>query len=78
MLEDLIKRIDDLNFSHKAIIETMKNDFEYSEQEHPQIGIFWYDINGDQLFGVNKMDEEMKDFVKNSDNEYVKSYPKNA
>lgn len=76
MLEDLVKRLDDLNFSHEAIIETMKNDFEYSEKEHPQIGIFWYDTNNNQLFGINKMDEELKDFVKNSDNEDVKSYPK--
>lgn len=76
MLDDLTKRLEDLNFSHEAIIQTMRDDFDYSEQEHSQIGIFWYDVNTDQLFGVNKMDENAKDFVKNGNNEYIKSYPK--
>ena len=34
----------------KAAIEVMRESFEY--QDDAEVGIFWYDINNDELFGT--------------------------
>lgn len=67
--------IKDSSFKRESVIEAMKNNMEYSSQEHSQIGIFWYDVLTDSLFGVNKVDSEDIDFVHTSDGD-IKYYKK--
>lgn len=38
------------NTNTKAAIEVMRESFEY--QDDAEVGIFWYDINNDELFGT--------------------------
>lgn len=47
---------------HNHLIETMRNFFD----DEPQVGIFWYDIHSNQLFGVEK-DDAAKYIQKNGD-----------
>jgi len=38
--------------ARKEVIETMSDNFD--TQDEPQVGIFWYDKDDDELLGVNK------------------------
>ena len=57
----------------ESLIKSMADNMEYSSQKHPQIGIFWYDVNKDDLFGVNKTDAEDLQFVHGYDGD-IKQY----
>lgn len=63
------------DFDRESVIKSMKDCFEYSESQHSQIGIFWYDVNKDELFGVNKVDSEHFEFKPSRDG-LVKMYDK--
>lgn len=71
-----VKTLKEAGFNRDAVIKSMADNFEYSESKHPQIGIFWYDSDKDDLFEVNKADAEHFDFVECSDNEQVRIYPR--
>lgn len=62
------------DFDRESVIKSMRDCFEYSEAQHSQIGIFWYDVNKDELFGVNKEDAEHCNFVPSSDGDDIRSY----
>jgi len=38
----------------KAVMKTMTDNFD--RQDEPKVGIFWYDENADDLFGVSKIE----------------------
>ena len=38
---------------HKELVDAMKG---FLDNEEPQLGIFWYEIEDDSLFGVEKVD----------------------
>ena len=38
----------------KAVMKTMSDNFEH--QDEPKVGIFWYDEEKDELFGVSKIE----------------------
>lgn len=61
------------NYKHNLLIKSMADNMDYSSQEHPQIGIFWYDADKDDLFGVNKTDAEDVPFVDGYDGK-IKQY----
>jgi len=46
--------------AHNDMMEHMKNNFD--KQDLPYIGIFWYDSNEDDLFGIQKITADTKDF----------------
>lgn len=69
-----MKTLEELGLDRDFVIQTMRETFEYGEEKHPQIGIFWYDPKKDELFGVNKCDAEDCDWVTNSNGEKIKSY----
>lgn len=62
-------------FNRESVINSMRDCFEYSEAQHSQIGIFWYDVKKDELFGVNKVDSEHFEFKPSIDG-LVKMYDK--
>ena len=49
--------------AHNEMIEHMKKNFD--KQDEPYIGIFWYDSNEDELFGIQKNPAEDMQFDSN-------------
>ena len=72
----VIRLKDDSLFDRDSVIKSMADSFEYSSEDHPQIGIFWWDRNKNELFGVNKEDAEHCSFVQSSDGDKIRSYGK--
>lgn len=42
----------------KDLIQSMYENMSYSEEKHPQVGIFWYDTKNQELFGVKSIDPD--------------------
>lgn len=61
------------NINRESLIKSMADNMEYSSIKHPQIGIFWYDNEKKELFGVNKNDAEDVNFVHTHDGD-IKQY----
>ena len=61
-------------YKRESLIKSMADNMDYSSQEHPQIGIFWYDADKNDLFGVNKMDPQFLSFSQGYDGS-IKQYP---
>ena len=55
--------LDKFNLNRESLIKSMTDNMKYSSVKHPQIGIFWYDSEKQELFGVNKIDAEDVNFV---------------
>jgi len=36
---------------HRSLMDTMRDNF--GKHDEPRLGFFWYDVEGDELFGVN-------------------------
>lgn len=68
-------KLEDSSLNRESVMKAMKDNMNYSSEEHSQVGIFWYDIQSDSLFGVNKVDSEDVDFVHTSDGD-IKYYKK--
>jgi len=47
----------------EAVMKTMSDNFEY--QEEPKVGIFWYNDDTDELFGVSKIEASEIQFSQN-------------
>jgi hypothetical protein len=47
----------------KIVMETMANNFD--NQDDPKVGIFWYDEENDELFGVSKINASELQFNSN-------------
>ena len=71
--ENNVIDLDKFNLNRKSLIKSMADNMEYSSVEHPQIGIFWYDSDKQELFGVNKTDAEDVSFVHGYDGD-IKQY----
>ena len=75
-MEYSVRKLKDFGLSRDSVINVMAQSMEYSAQTHSQIGIFWYDKEKDELFGVNKEDAEHCNFVQSSDGDEIRSYGK--
>ena len=71
-----ILTLKEAGFDRASVMKAMMDNEEYSESEHPQIGIFWYDVDNDMLFGVNKEDAENMEFGMSSKGDRIKYYRK--
>ena len=71
--ENNVIDLDKFNLNRENLIKSMADNMEYSSVEHPQIGIFWYDSDKQELFGVNKTDAEDVNFVHGYDGD-IKQY----
>lgn len=71
--ENNVIDLNKFNLNRKSLIKSMADNMEYSSVEHPQIGIFWYDSDKQELFGVNKTDAEDVNFVHGYDGD-IKQY----
>ena len=45
---------------HRSLVESMSS---FLDNGKPKLGIFWYDVVNQSLFGVEKMDAELATFV---------------
>ncbi len=69
-----VKTMEESGLNRNTIIQAMRDCFEYSAATHPQIGIFWYDADNDDLVAKDKVDAENYEFEICSDGDRIRYF----